>query len=137
MKADAAERRANVQNDDDIHAGFEIRFPTHTFTDEEVAKIKAMAEERQNLPPDNDDDIHAGFEMRFPTHTFTAEEVAKIKEYAAERRANIVNDDDIHAGLEFRFPTHTYTDDEIHQMKVERAQKDTEDALKQYFPEEK
>ena len=95
------------------------RFPTHTFTDDEVAKIKSLAAERQSRPIDNDDDIHAGFEVRFPTHTFTPEEVAKIKSLAAERRKNITNDDDIHAGFEMRFPTHTYTDDEVEKMKAE------------------
>ena len=116
-------------NDDDIHAGFEIRFPTHTWTDEEVTKIKKYAAERKAKPVVNDDDIHAGFEMRFPTHTWTNEEVEDIKAFAKD----VQNDDDIHAGLEMRFPTHTNTEEEIHQMESEEAKSKTEKVLNNFF----
>lgn len=103
-------------------------FPTHTWTDEEVAKIKKYAAERKANPV-NDDDIHAGFEMRFPTHTWTNEEVEDIKSFAKD----VQNDDDIHAGLEMRFPTHTNTEEEIHQMESEEAKSKTEKVLNNFF----
>ena len=104
-------------------------FPTHTWTDEEVAKIKKYAAERKAKSVANDDDIHAGFEMRFPTHTWTNEEVEDIKAFAND----VQNDDDIHAGLEMRFPTHTNTEEEIHQMQSEEAKSKTEKVLNNFF----
>ena len=31
----------DVQNDDDIHAGLEMRFPTHTNTEEEIHQMES------------------------------------------------------------------------------------------------
>ena len=62
-----------------------MRFPTHTWTKEEVEGIKAFAKDVQN-----DDDIHMGLEMRFPTHTNTEEEIHQMQSEEAKSKTEKV-----------------------------------------------